>query len=1423
MDARQANILVGETAAVVAAMRQNSKWAMVPRYMDGSAAGGDDPLFEKFRALRKSILNWTEWGDMRPNDFLEPFLDIVRSVETSGPITGTALSSIHVLLTENMIGQEPKEAKLAMHKIVDAVTHCRFEATDPSSDEVVLSKILQVLLACISCPSGELLSDDDVCNIIQACYRIGHQNGKSGSLLQQLSKTTLTEVTRTIFKRIRDIHKMSQQQQQTSSRSSTGEDAKPSTSSSSSTNRLGNVNGAAASSSSSSSENDSSKQNGNAKEEEEGGEEGTSPTQHSNNNEQVETTASATKAAVSESKPYGISCLVEVFAFLTSLVAIEDEVDSEESCIFGLSMIRVALEAGHADFSLFPELIDVIRDDLMSNMLRIALIPNLAVLSTICSIAFLLYTHLRRFLRLQFEAFISNVILRIADGEYVSYEQQEIALESLVAFSRHPTFMVDLYANLDCSIDRGNVFEAVCNLLSKNTFPVNSPLASTHILSLDGLLAIFNNLLERSKQHSELKPTEYKDPSVCSDAVWQTPSVSDFSSWAEEMKYKKYLKRRIDVGVDHFNRDPKKGFQFLQSINLLPQELTPESVAKFFHTARGLSKNVVGELLGDPDKFYLSVLNCFVHLFDFTGMSFDHAIRLYLESFFLPGEAQKIGRILEAFSKRYYDQCPGIFADADAAYVLSYSLLMLHTDQHNDQVKKKMTVQEFIRNNRKINNGEDLPEEMLIDLYKSIATYEIRIQADGNKFELSRAQWVDIVRRSGTDQGILVSCTMKPIFDYDMFAMVWGPTIASISVVFDQAEDESIVQYTIDGFLNVAHLASVLHFCDAIDNLVTSLCKFITTLNPKGNESDAFIEDSKAMLALVTMFCIVNQYGDCVRSGWRSVIDCILKLHRLHLLPTKVTDMEEVRNTLKNSNNRMSFNKNANIQTSILQSVSNFLSFDSGKPREEVKTPEEEEAEKRITTYIESCHIEEIFTESKFLESESLEYLVSALIWSAGETPKGIANSEEEEERALLCLDLLISTTIRNRDRIELTWEKTFGHLKSLVDSATLLSPLVEKGVFGLLRICQRLVPYKEDVADELLRSLQLILKLDAKVADILAAQLFTELLHLVKASPDRIQTEACWKTFSAILRVGAHHLEASPAGFEILEILVGGADINERNLLPLLEAVLAFIEGHAGGESQSMKAMDLLKTIVDKVKSWDATDKLFDNWLKAVNVAKHACSDSRPQVRNQACVMLQQILLSSYSMGHTSEQWGQVMEDIVLKTVNGLVTNVKKHREHEFPEMDKTARIALLMLSKAYLQFLPSLTELPTFSEIWLETLSILDLCNSCSSDELSEAVPEALKNMILVMATQGILHPGWTDSKSINLWNVTWQRARTTSTNISPGNYNCQKEEERVRRTCIRGHGAGSLVCPGQFVLSPCLSCTRSKNLKFMSIGSS
>lgn len=45
----------------------------------------------------------------------------------------------------------------------------------------------------------------------------------------------------------------------------------------------------------------------------------------------------------------------------------------------------------------------------------------------------------------------------------------------------------------------------------------------------------------------------------------------------------------------------------------------------------------------------LQVLESFTATFDFSGLPFDAALRGYLEAFRLPGEAQKIDRIVNAF------------------------------------------------------------------------------------------------------------------------------------------------------------------------------------------------------------------------------------------------------------------------------------------------------------------------------------------------------------------------------------------------------------------------------------------------------------------------------------------------------------------------------------------------------------------------------------------------------------------------------------------------------------------------------------------------------------------------------------------------------------------------------------------------------
>ena len=65
---------------------------------------------------------------------------------------------------------------------------------------------------------------------------------------------------------------------------------------------------------------------------------------------------------------------------------------------------------------------------------------------------------------------------------------------------------------------------------------------------------------------------------------------------------------------------------------------------------------------------------------------------------------------------------------ADAAYVLSYSVILLNTDAHNPQIKKRMTKEEFYRNNRGINDNVDLPQDSLSDIYDEITTSEIRMK-----------------------------------------------------------------------------------------------------------------------------------------------------------------------------------------------------------------------------------------------------------------------------------------------------------------------------------------------------------------------------------------------------------------------------------------------------------------------------------------------------------------------------------------------------------------------------------------------------------------------------------------------------------------------------------------------------------------------
>ena len=184
-----------------------------------------------------------------------------------------------------------------------------------------------------------------------------------------------------------------------------------------------------------------------------------------------------------------------------------------------------------------------------------------------------------------------------------------------------------------------------------------------------------------------------------------------------------------------FNTKPKLAKEFLILKGVIHG--TPEEMACFiFQNNNKLSKRRVGEYIGNVEEYNQRVCSALFQKYDFSNQTLDNALRYLLLQFRLPGESQQIDRILEKFAISYHQQNPNIFSNQDVPYVLSFSVIMLNTDLHNTSIMqdKKMTLDQFLRNNRGINQGEDLPRSLLEELYTSVKNTEIKMEA-GDMYE----------------------------------------------------------------------------------------------------------------------------------------------------------------------------------------------------------------------------------------------------------------------------------------------------------------------------------------------------------------------------------------------------------------------------------------------------------------------------------------------------------------------------------------------------------------------------------------------------------------------------------------------------------------------------------------------------------------
>jgi brefeldin A-inhibited guanine nucleotide-exchange protein len=557
----------------------------------------------------------------------------------------------------------------------------------------------------------------------------------------------------------------------------------------------------------------------------------------------------------------------------------------------------------------------------------------------------------------------------------------------------------------------------------------------------------------------------------------------------DAFEMKRNAQQSFELGVVKFTLSLKSGLKFFIDNGFVQADA--HEVALFFLEHKDkLDKTQIGEALGrepdaplakddtaDPEKggpgFWVRVLHHYTNAMDFTGMVFDDAIRLFLSGFRLPGEAQKIDRIMEKFAEHYTRQNVDVFPSADTAFILAFSVIMLNTDLHNPSIKpeKRMTLDSFIRNNSGIaENGGDLPIEVVTGIFNRIQARPFTLKEDDaarekakkemmestlffdsssffgasaedqkrEKFKKEREEMMAateqlIRKRPGknvkTASNILTDTVSPADVVKPMFDVTWGPIIGTLSQVLESSADDRIIATCLNGFVYAVRIACYCGMSLARDTFVNSLAKF-TFL---GSIKEMKRKNVDSICTLLTIAIVDGEYlGGC----WLPVLQCLSQLARLRLAGSGLDTDESF---LVDNDKRKKLNRALSSRSESSNDAVNVFR-PPFKPEPSRET--EENNGRAVFAAVNEVLIDKVFSSTVKLSAQTLALFIEQLVAVsaseiAGNTKSGItgvgpqgmksSTSKGEEGPSIFSLQRLVEVADFNMDvRPRLVWSKVW-------------------------------------------------------------------------------------------------------------------------------------------------------------------------------------------------------------------------------------------------------------------------------------------------------------------------------------------------------------------------------------------------------------
>ncbi|CAJ0578818.1 unnamed protein product, partial [Mesorhabditis spiculigera] len=1123
-------IVFGEVDGLVALFRQTRVVAQ------GHEETGES-LLRNLHALKLGL----KQKDLYVTDlpiFLKPFLDVIICETTTADITKAALESISVFIRKGIFNEvKSGNARKAVEAIANAVTQAKFVGgANTGGDECVLFKILAVLTELLTSQSGHLLSDTAVCDMLQSCFRICFAENLS-LILREAAKSALNSMVTLLFKRFPELATNEVQSGQKRDKQKLRREMA----------NLGlevPMELIAVPGEPTASEAENANPAPVAQEAEEKPEEPPKPEKPAQ-------------------MPYGQPSALEAFRFMCTLINPRDDRNTEQMIRLGLDLLVAVFESTDIDFGKSPKLRHQVTGRLSRALIALLDSKKLTILASTARVAFHLFERSRDCLKLQMEAYFQQLQTIIASPPTtVSNEKKEFAMSTIVRLWQIPGLVNELYLNYDNDLYCSNLFEDLIKLFSENAFPLHGQ-ESLSFLGLEALLVVVDYIKLNCDELSEEQLTRQNND-LTHLQNRHASNRTDFDMSRDDVYGRKKKKQIITEATALFNTSPKKAVEYLREKGIVDNN--PLTIAEWLRVNPHLDKKMIADYISN--RKHAEILKAYVYSFNFNNTRLDQALRVFLETFRLPGESAEISMVMQHFAEHWFQSNNKPFVDADAAFTLSYAVIMLNTDQHNPQVGRnqpRMTVESFKKNLKGTNGPGDFDPKLLEDIFASIKGNEIVMPAEQTGLVKENYLWKVLLHRAQTSDGIFMHVPTG-WNDQDLFRLTWGPAFSALSYVYDKCDEEEIIKKVMNGYYNCASISAFFGMSNVLDNLIILLCKFSGLMSNTdeiqeetlkanikqygvGNYGQhsvgvALGDDFKALTAAKAIFELVLGYGDTLHEGWKYVVDCLIQLYRARMLPNAFTEVVD----FVDSKGWVSINREYEKPLEISKSESNFLFWFPFGPAAEAAAPTkkpiwEDAAYQAAKEVLEQCHLDQIIARSTDLPSSAVGEFLSAILHVSQSAVSRLDKNNltaafqaepESEDSLVFCLELLTKLLLTNRDRINDLWTYGRAHMEwifaTLKDKSCLLA---ERAIVDLLHIVDQtfhiFAVADEGVAWDMLPSLGLLKKLTPKEFFVHSRQISNGLGQLLYNSAANIHQAEEWNLVTTLLEAAGAAAHEEP------------------------------------------------------------------------------------------------------------------------------------------------------------------------------------------------------------------------------------------------------------------------------------------------------